>query len=82
MRWARGQKLTGLDFAATKWDGPAESDNEIRWEQARRLLHDDSINTADRVAGLLVLLYAQWPAAVARLTLEHVHNDEHQYGFG
>ena len=79
VRWARGQKLTVLDFAATKWDGPAgEFDTEIRWQQARRLLHDDSINTADRVAGLLVVLYAQWPAAVARLTLEHVHDDEHQ----
>jgi hypothetical protein len=79
VRWARGQKLTGLDFAATKWDGPAgDFDTEIRWQQARRLLHDDSINTADRVAGLLVLLYAQWPATIARLTLEHVHDDEHQ----
>ena len=79
VRWARGQKLTGLDFAAIKWDGPAgDFDTEIRWQQARRLLHDDNINTADRVAGLLVLLYAQWPATVARLTLEHVHDDEHQ----
>ena len=26
----------------------------------------------DRVAGLLVLLYAQWPAAISRLTLAHV----------
>ncbi|MGB6455246.1 MAG: hypothetical protein WBH47_12265 [Streptosporangiaceae bacterium] len=79
VRWARAQRLTNLDFAATRWDGPAgEFDTEIRWQQARRLLHDDAITTGDRVAGLLVLLYAQWPAVVARLTLEHVHADEHQ----
>ena len=28
--------------------------------------------TRDRVAGLLVLLYAQWPATISRLTLGHV----------
>ena len=41
---------------------PGVIDTETRWEQARWLLHDDTVNTADRVAGLLVLLYAQ-PAA-------------------
>ncbi|MGH3630438.1 MAG: hypothetical protein ACRDRL_23720, partial [Sciscionella sp.] len=79
IRWAKAQKLTGLDFAATKWDGPAgDFDTEIRWQQAHRLLHDDTITTGDRVAGLLVLLYAQWPAAITRLTLAHVRADEHQ----
>jgi hypothetical protein len=29
------------------------------------------------VAGLLGLLYAQWPAAISRLTLDHVHATEH-----
>jgi len=76
VRWAKQQKLTPLDVAATRWDGPTGSiDSEARWEQARRLLHDDSINVDDRVAGLLVLLYAQWPAAVSRLTLDHVSTD-------
>ena len=28
------------------------------------------------MAGLLVLLYAQWPAAISRLTLDHVHTTE------
>ncbi len=77
VRWARRQKLTSLDFAATRWDGPSGIiDTEARWHHARRLLHDDTIKPGDRVAGLLVLLYAQGPAAISRLTLDHVHADE------
>ena len=74
VRWARRQKLTSLDFAATRWDGPGGIiDTEARWHHARRLLHDDTIKPEDRVAGLLVLLYAQGPAAISRLTLDQVH---------
>jgi hypothetical protein len=73
VRWARKQKLTSMDFAATRWSGPAGViDTETRWEQARWLLHDDTLRPEDRVAGLLVLLYAQWPAAVSRLTTSHI----------
>jgi hypothetical protein len=73
VRWARRQKLTGLDFAAIKWGGPASViDTEARWEQARWLLHDRTLKPDDRAAGLLVLLYAQWPAAISRLTLSHI----------
>jgi hypothetical protein len=43
---------------------------------ARRLLHDDTLKPGDRVAGLLILLYAQGPAAISRLTLDHVHAGE------
>lgn len=78
VRWARRNKITDLAFAATKWDGPRQViDSEARWEDARRLLHDDNLAAADRVAGLLVLLYAQSTAAISRLTLEHVHTGEH-----
>ena len=74
VRWAKRQKLTGLDFAATKWDGPSGViDGEVRWQHARRLLHDDTIKPEDRVAGLLVLLYAQTPATISRLTLDQIH---------
>ena len=74
VRWARRQKLTSLDFAATRWDGPSGIiDTEARWHHARRLLHDDTLKPGDRVAGLLVLLYAQGPAAISRLTLDQVH---------
>ena len=77
IRWAKRHKLTSLEFAATRWDGPTGAlDAEQRWAQARRLLHDDTIKAEDRVAGLLVLLYAQRAAAIARLTLDHLHIDE------
>jgi hypothetical protein len=73
VRWAKKQKLTRLDFPAVKWDGPQRViDTEARWKHARRLLHDHTIKPEDRVAGLLVLLYAQWPSAVSRLTLDHI----------
>jgi hypothetical protein len=78
-RWAKKQKLTSLDFPATRWAGPSRViDTEARWEQARRLLHDTTLAPEDRAAGLLVLLYAQWPSAIARLTLDHVHTDNEQ----
>jgi hypothetical protein len=79
VRWARKQKLTQLDFAAIKWGGPSGIiDTETRWEQARWLLHDDTVKPEDRVACLLVLLYAQWPATISRLTLDHVQAEDDQ----
>ena len=73
IRWARSQKLTGLDFPATRWTGPTRViDAEGRWAQARRLLHDRTLKPGDRVAGLLLLLYAQQPATISRLTLGHI----------
>jgi hypothetical protein len=72
-RWARAQKLTSLDFPAAKWGGPARAiDTEARWGQARRLLRETALRPEDRVAGLLVLLYAQSPSAISRLTLGDV----------
>ena len=73
VRWARKHKLTSLDFAAIRWGGPTGViDTETRWEQARWLLHDGTVKPEDRVAGLLVLLYAQWPATISQLTLSHI----------
>jgi hypothetical protein len=71
---ARSSSVSGnLEFPAVKWDGSAAViDTEARWVNARRLLHDGTAEHEDRVAGLLVLLYAQWPAAISRLTLAHV----------
>ena len=48
---------TDLQFTATRWTGPARLlDQDERWQQARWLVHDDTLSTGDRVAGLLVLL--------------------------
>ncbi len=77
VRWARRQKLTQLDFAANRWGGPTGVINtETRWEQARWLLHDDTVETEDRVAGLLVLLYAQRAADISRLTTDHLQTTD------
>lgn len=73
IRWANRQKLTVLELPAVRWDGPSGIiDTETRWAQARWLLHDHTLDPDDRVAGLLVLLYAQKPAVISRLSLAHV----------
>lgn len=47
-------------------------DEHDRWTQARRFLHDDSLDPADRVAGSLVLLYAQPMTRIAKLQVKDV----------
>jgi hypothetical protein len=76
VRWAAKQHLTDLVFPATRWQGPTRAlDDQARWEAARRLLHDDTIKIRDRLAGLLILLYAQHTATISRLTVDHVETD-------
>jgi hypothetical protein len=63
-----------LTFGADRWQGPrGPLDTEKRWADARRLLRDDTLHTADRVAGLLLVLYAQRIATISHLTVDHVH---------
>lgn len=78
MRWALSQKIArDLSFPAERWNGPSQAmDDEARWETARRLLHDDTLKPEDRLAGLLLLLYAQWPAAISRLTVGHIEETD------
>jgi hypothetical protein len=69
IRWAAAHQLTALTMPSTTWAGPGAAIHaQERWDQARRLLHDDTLKAADRLAGLLVLLYAQRAASIARLT--------------
>lgn len=73
VRWARTNKLTTVHVPAVRWHGPTQPlDDEHRWNVARRLLHDDTLKPEDRLAGLLLLLYAQGPSAIHRLTIEDV----------
>jgi hypothetical protein len=73
VRWAARQRLTSASIPAVRWQGPVRAlDDEARWDAARRLLHDEALNARDRLAGLLVLLYAQPVARVARLTASQV----------
>ncbi|GAB2953694.1 hypothetical protein GCM10027075_61730 [Streptomyces heilongjiangensis] len=52
------------------------SDDADRWCLVHRFLHDDSIATVDRVAGLLVLLYGQPLTKIASLTTRQVLTTE------
>ena len=52
--------------------------HENRWDQARWLLHDNTVDTGDPVAGLLVLLYAQTAATISELTVNHVQMGDQQ----
>jgi hypothetical protein len=74
VRWARRQRLTRLDFPATAWHGPTGVvDAESRWDHARRLLNGEStVALEERVAGLLIVLYAQTAATISRLTIDDV----------
>lgn len=79
IRWSITHRhASGLTFGAVRWEGPrGPHDGEQRWYDARRLLHDDTLTTSDRVAGLLLLLYAQRIADIVKLTTDHVHDDGH-----
>jgi hypothetical protein len=74
IRWAvQHRHATGLTYGTVRWTGPRTTlDTEKRWADARRLLADDTITTSDRVAGLLLLLYAQRLSTISTLTPDHV----------
>ena len=59
--WARTQRLCRRDLRVPiyKAGTPTEMPESDRVELVARLLHDDTIPTVERVAGLLVALYAQ-----------------------
>src|SRR3954470_24728814 len=44
-----------------------EAGHFVRWALAQKIVRDLSCP-----AGLLLLLYAQWPAAISRLTVDHI----------
>ena len=76
IRWAHKNKLTSVRIGAHRWLGPTRPlDDQHRWNIARRLLHDDKLKPDDRLAGLLVLLYAQTPAAICRMTIVDVETE-------
>jgi hypothetical protein len=76
IRWAYANKLTAGHLASARWGGPAQlMDDQHRWDTARRLLHDEDLRADDRLAGLLVLLYAQNATAISQMTIEQIHID-------
>jgi hypothetical protein len=51
---------------------PRHRDPQRRWTDGRRLLHDDQLDVADRVAGALVVLYAQPLTRIAQLRRDDI----------
>ena len=72
LRWAYANKLTTTYPRAQRWRGPVNALNDDqRWAIARQLLHDTTIDTEDRLAGLLLLLYAQRPTPIGHQPADH-----------
>lgn len=80
VRWATTHRhASSLTAPATRWNGPAGPlDQDWRWADARRLLQDNECPVAERVAGLLILLYAQKLNVISTLTIQHVHHSAGQ----
>lgn len=81
VKWAvtNGHAPRGLEVPPPSREHPTPPmDDEARWATARRLLNDDQIRLSDRVAGLLILLYAQPLSVVARIRAEQVIHDDDQ----
>jgi len=52
------------------------TDAEQRWALVARLLHDDTLELTDRVAGSLLLCYGQQLSRIAVMTTEQVHRHD------
>jgi hypothetical protein len=78
VRWAVARRhASGLTAPATRWAGPSGPlDQDRRWADARRLLREEAYPAADRVAGLLVLLYAQKLSVITALTARQVLHED------
>lgn len=50
-------------------------DPDERWHILARLLHDDTLDLTDRVAGSLLLCYAQPLSRITALTVDHITRD-------
>ncbi|PAK92572.1 hypothetical protein B8X04_17115 [Brevibacterium casei] len=79
LTWARQHRHLprGLTLpAAYKGTPEAPADAEERWHAAQRLVRDDSIDPVDRIAGALIVLYAQPLARIVALTTDDVTTTE------
>jgi len=73
-RTRRSRKLT-IASRPKQLPRTVAADSEHRWALGRALLHDDGCTPADRVAGLLVLLFGQRPHRISRLATSDVTID-------
>lgn len=71
--WAAQRKLSGhFEVPGRAQREGTALDDEQRWEIVARLLHDDGLCLSDRVAGCLVLLYAQQLSRIVAMTTDQV----------
>lgn len=81
LTWARRVRELPKDLVIPAWvvqPSTAPIDGEERWRIATRLLTDDTIDPADRVAGALVVIYGQPISRIVTLTTAHVEIAEQQ----
>ncbi len=72
-----GRHASRLTAPSRRWTGPTGPvDQDRRWADARRLLHNDACPLPARVAGLLILLYAQKLNVITTLTAQHVLRED------
>lgn len=71
--WAAQRKATGrFEIPGPPLREGTALDDEQRWAVVARLLHDDDLHLTDRVAGCLVLLYAQQLSRIVAMTVDQV----------
>lgn len=58
--------------APSRNSGPA-TDSDQRWALLARLLHDDTLDRTDRVAGAILLCYGQQLSRIAVITTDQIH---------
>jgi hypothetical protein len=76
LSWARDTATVtaGLNIPARATSQPAVTlSDEQRWAQVALLIHDDTIRLYTRVAGLLLLLFAQPLSRTCRMRTSQVH---------
>ena len=67
-----------VKIPATTASPGTTTDPDTRWSIVSRLLHDDTLELTDRVAGCLVLLYAQPLSRITLITRDRI--DRHDNG--
>lgn len=73
LEWAAATGRTGPVTIATPGRNPGPAtDHDQRWAQIARLLHDDTIELTDRVAGSLLLLYGQHLSRIVAITRHQI----------
>jgi hypothetical protein len=73
LAWAADRRIVGrLDIPVPVPRPGSALGDEARWRIVERLLHDETADLTDRVAGCLVLLYAQQLTRIVAITTERV----------